>query len=331
MIGLILLGFIFFWGFVLARVIDSAGQRPRLACAAEIRQLDLLRDKLAARQSGNAQLSSQLEDIFAVYEAAKDICRSLDENKVYENFCRQAGKYIGLADCRLIRDREELARYRADTVFSIDVNNQQIGALIAAGIDSQKTRDKFYILFQQLVSGLRRSVLYKRVQELAIVDSLTGVFSRRYAQGRLGEELQRSMKFRHSVSVLMIDLDNFKSYNDQYGHLVGDAILKDAAGTIKENIRQIDLIGRFGGEEFIGILAETDALGALLVAERIRRAVEEKKLKIYDESLRMTLSIGIASFPAHGQDSGTLIDKADKALYAAKNSGRNRSVIFQIA
>jgi diguanylate cyclase (GGDEF)-like protein len=121
----------------------------------------------------------------------------------------------------------------------------------------------------------------------------------------------------------MIDIDFFKNFNDQYGHLVGDVMLREVAKRIQENIRQVDLICRFGGEEFCVILVETDKAGAVFAAERIRRAIEEKQIKAYDEDLQVTVSIGISVFPEDATEANVILDKADGALYRAKHSGRN--------
>ena len=122
----------------------------------------------------------------------------------------------------------------------------------------------------------------------------------------------------------MIDVDRFKDFNDQYGHLVGDVVLKQTAETIKKNIRELDLAGRYGGEEFGVLLVETDRSGALFVAERIRTAVAEKSFKAYDENLKATVSIGCASLSKDQADAGLIIEAADQALYEAKRQGRNK-------
>jgi diguanylate cyclase (GGDEF)-like protein len=122
----------------------------------------------------------------------------------------------------------------------------------------------------------------------------------------------------------MIDVDNFKSFNDQYGHLVGDAILREVARVIKETIRSMDFIGRYGGEELCIVLAETDKDQALLAAERIRQAVEGRSIRVYDEVMKVTISIGLSTYPKDAQTDKSLIEKADKALYKAKLSGKNK-------
>jgi diguanylate cyclase (GGDEF)-like protein len=127
----------------------------------------------------------------------------------------------------------------------------------------------------------------------------------------------------------MTDIDYFKIYNDRYGHLVGDAILKEVSASIKENVRQIDIVGRYGGEEFCIILAETGKEEAMQAAQRIRGAIEGKLIRVYDEYIKVTVSIGASIFPEHAKDADKLIDCADQALYKAKQAGRNRVTIYE--
>jgi diguanylate cyclase (GGDEF)-like protein len=128
----------------------------------------------------------------------------------------------------------------------------------------------------------------------------------------------------------MIDIDKFKNFNDRYGHLVGDAILRDISRTVKETVRQIDFVGRFGGEEIAVVLAETDRDQARFAAERLRQAIENNVIKVYDEELRVTVSIGVATYPQDADDVDTLIENADKALYVAKQTGRNKVCAFTL-
>ncbi len=191
-------------------------------------------------------------------------------------------------------------------------------------VDKEEAKEKFSILAGQFLLGFKRALLYKQVQELSITDSLTGIFTRRHFLERFNEELQRSKKFSYFLSVLMIDIDHFKDFNDRFGHLVGDIIIKATSQSIRENIRQIDMLGRYGGEEFAVILPETDKKEALFVASRIREAVFNKQIKAYDEDLKVTISIGVSVFPDDGGSQELLIEKADQALYRAKDNGRNQ-------
>lgn len=126
----------------------------------------------------------------------------------------------------------------------------------------------------------------------------------------------------------MIDIDHFKQCNDTYGHLTGDVMLREIAGVIKENVREIDLVARFGGEEFSVLLPNTDKEGAAYVAERIRSGIERQTFHAYNETLSLKVSIGVASLPEHAHVPQVLIDKSDQALYRAKQQGRNRVCIF---
>jgi len=213
--------------------------------------------------------------------------------------------------------------HEGSLVFPLVIQQDTIGYLIASQI-REEDKERFQILAQQFLIGLKRALLYKKMQELAITDSLTQLFSRRHFLDRFKEELNRSRKFKYSFSFLMVDIDKFKDFNDKYGHLVGDAILREVSRTIKETIRQIDFVGRYGGEELSVILVETDKEQARFAAERLRQAVEAKNIRVYDEELKVTISIGIATFSRGSETADKLIESADKALYAAKQAGRNR-------
>ena len=186
------------------------------------------------------------------------------------------------------------------------------------------------ILGHQFALALRRVKLYEEIEELAVTDSLTGVHTRRYFIERFEEELKRSITRKIDLSLLMIDVDYFKTFNDKYGHLTGDQILHGVGKVIKDHIREIDIVGRFGGEEFCVVLPVTDRYGANFAAERIRSAVETTAIKAYDTTVRVTVSIGIATFPADGKTSAEVIDKADWALYRAKKKGRNCICAFGV-
>ena len=183
--------------------------------------------------------------------------------------------------------------------------------------------DRFVIVATQFALEIKKVLLYETVEALAITDSLTGLYTRRYFFERLNEELNRSKKYGFRFSFLMVDIDDFKKCNDTHGHLVGDVILKDVSRIIKEGVREIDLVARYGGEEFSLIFPETDKNGAILAAERIRKKIEENVFKAYDEMLKVTISIGIAVYPEDGSDAGEIVERADKALYDAKRSGKN--------
>jgi diguanylate cyclase (GGDEF)-like protein len=175
--------------------------------------------------------------------------------------------------------------------------------------------------------SVQNALLYQRTQEEAITDGLTEVFVHRYFQERLAEELKRSLELGLPLTLLMIDIDNFKSLNDTFGHLAGDAVLKSIARTLREGIRGTDMVARYGGEEFALMLVETPRDGGKLVAERLRESVAALDVASHGITRNVTVSIGLACAPEHSRDSRGLIERADESLYAAKRGGKNRVVV----
>ncbi|MBT1076929.1 diguanylate cyclase [Geobacter grbiciae] len=167
------------------------------------------------------------------------------------------------------------------------------------------------------------------LEQLSITDPLTGLYNRRFLKRRMEEELARSIRQNLSLTVMLIDLDNFKIYNDLCGHLAGDRALKKMARILSDTARQMDVVTRYGGEEFCIILPGTSKKESLFVAERIRREIEGEEFP-HEENLpqgRLTASIGVSSFPEDGNTEAVLVKAADVALYRAKSEGRNRVVI----
>lgn len=168
-----------------------------------------------------------------------------------------------------------------------------------------------------------------RLHDLAITDSLTGLFNRRYFFELAGKELARARRSQQSFSVVLLDLDNFKQINDQYGHLVGDQALQAVAKRIRDCIREIDILGRYGGEEFVMLMPDTDLTSAIQMAERVCLGMNSDPIKINEHSISMAASLGVATLEV-GQDItiDSLLDQADQALYTAKREGRNRVVFY---
>ena len=171
----------------------------------------------------------------------------------------------------------------------------------------------------------RAEVLINTLSEVARTDSLTGLLNRRGFEERLEDELRRASRTGGSVSLVVGDLDHFKLVNDRYGHHVGDEALRKFSGLVIESKRSIDGAGRIGGEEFALVLPETDAAGAHVLAERLRRTVRDA---LMEYGLPLSVSLGVASYPRHGQTSDELLRRADQAMYLAKRLGRDRSIIY---
>lgn len=267
------------------------------------------------------ELESSLSERFLFYDIARRMAPLLSKKALFKVFAEEI-KHLGKID---------------DIMFSESAKTQGYLKFALTGEASEalfiKTRSKPVITyipyFVKLLSlCLERIKLYDKLQEISIHDSLTKVYNRRYFMRRYLEEFERAKKFNFNLSFLMIDIDHFKKINDTYGHLVGDAVLREVANLIKENIREIDFLARFGGEEFSAILPETDKAGAIMMAERISSRVSRRRIQVFDETLNTTISIGVAAFPQNTIHSDVLIEISDKALYKAKVSGRNRVCWF---
>ena len=181
-------------------------------------------------------------------------------------------------------------------------------------------------------ANLELQSAFKHEQRLAHVDDLTGVNNRRYLFELAGHEFDVARRYQQPLSVIMFDLDHFKQVNDTFGHAIGDQILKDVTQAARAQLRDVDLIGRYGGEEFVVILPVTSAQQAYLLAERIRANVESLRVETDTVPAAVTLSIGIAEIIHSPQDESMedLLRHADEAMYAAKKAGRNRTVIFDM-
>lgn len=170
----------------------------------------------------------------------------------------------------------------------------------------------------------------RRLERLSISDGLTGLFNHRHIQEVLHEEFERAKRTDEPLTVAMLDLDRFKEVNDTYGHQTGDRVLQEAAWILRDTAREIDKLGRYGGEEFLAVLPDTDIDDGAVLAERVRRRLRRHRFRIGRRSpLRMTISAGVATYPAPGVDaSSELVRRADRALYAAKTAGRDRIVRY---
>ena len=168
--------------------------------------------------------------------------------------------------------------------------------------------------------------LNNEIQRLANEDVLTGCFNRRHFMEVATQEIQRSRRYKHSLSFLMLDIDHFKGFNDRYGHQVGDQLLCHLVSLCQDQLRTADTLGRYGGEEFVALMPETDRDGAWDVSERLRAEIEKMKINTLEGKLSITVSMGLTSLESgfdETQTLDTLIRSADKALFAAKDAGRN--------
>ena len=167
----------------------------------------------------------------------------------------------------------------------------------------------------------------EELRELSIRDPLTGLYNHKHMMETLQKESARSLRYGHPFAVLIIDIDEFKAYNDLRGHLIGDEVLKQVAATLVETLRAEDYVARYGGDEFLVLLPETSGAEGVRSAERIRERVQSNRLGADEELDGLTVSIGVASSPENGSDPRLLIARADAAMYRGKRGGRNRAVV----
>jgi len=180
------------------------------------------------------------------------------------------------------------------------------------------------ILVRQAETALENSFLYEEAVRLSLTDGMTGLWNRRNFDMRLEAELSRAIRFSEPFAVVFVELDQMKVVNDGHGHQAGDTVLIELARRLTEAVREVDVVARWGGDEFTLLLPKTGLAGALLLAEKIRAAAGTAPFRIDTGALDITISIGVAAFPEHGSSGKELVAAADGAMYRAKANGRNR-------
>ena len=245
----------------------------------------------------------------------------------------------GMTGIELIQSMRQVS---PETCFIVITGFSSIDTAIAAvkegaydyiskpfNLDEMKIIVERAIERQNLLKEAKEKDYYR---ELSILDGLTQVYNNRYFHELLMRESNRAMRYPQVFSLAMIDVDDFKKFNDSFGHLSGDCALKEVAMSFASNLRKVDLVSRFGVEEFAIIMPHTNKQGALIAAVRLKEAIE--RLEIKDEKNspigRVTVSIGVASFPEDGQTKEELIKAADEALYKAKSLGKNQVVLSEV-
>jgi diguanylate cyclase (GGDEF)-like protein len=224
--------------------------------------------------------------------------------------------------------KEGMEHLRSVCATPLMTENKVLGVLRASSSEPNVfSSDDLHAL--DIISGLaavtlRNRLLVDKMEELAIRDGLTGLYLKRYFQARLTEELNRSHIKSMKFSLLMIDIDYFKKYNDEFGHIAGDLVLKSVSTILQRCLEPAELAARYGGEEFVVILPNKGKEDAMISAERIRREIEKYQFYLRRSREAVTVSIGVASYPQDGKTDETLLQASDDNLYIAKRKGRNR-------
>lgn len=228
---------------------------------------------------------------------------------------------VSRSHCKLVNDGERVTVYDLGSTNGTYVNDRAIQEHVLA--DGEHVKIGRAIL-KFLSGGNIEHAYHEEIYHLTTVDGLTQVYNRRYFMESLERELSRSQRYARALSLIMFDIDHFKSVNDSFGHLAGDHVLKQLAVAVKAQIRREDVMARYGGEEFAVLLPEIDTASAARFAEKTRELVEQTTFAFDQTPIRVTISVGVASLDATVLSADALVKLADERLYEAKRRGRNR-------
>jgi diguanylate cyclase (GGDEF)-like protein len=249
--------------------------------------------------------------------------RALGSGKtVIENDVKTSADYVGFYVETASRMCIPLVSF-GQTLGVLVLDSAQTGAFKPADVQSLES------VADICSNAIQNANYVDRVKQLAYLDGLTGIFNRRFFEMRIAEEIERARRFGAGMAVIMVDIDQFKRLNDEFGHLLGDEVLRQVSSLFHQLLRKIDVVCRFGGEEFAILLSQTTPQHAFTVAEKLRRTVETWQFPGVPRSV--TISAGAASYPDHGTTRDELVKAADAGLYAAKLAGRNRVLLAPLS
>lgn len=326
----------------LAAVTDLTAQRLEDAAA-----MEALERQLAVK----AEAERRARDLSFLVDLGRTLASTLELDELLRALCERGARGLGLEELRVYLadeatgdlvlraalaagDAEVGERRRPGDPFSGHevaplVHGEEAGGLLVLRKPGGAPLDTAELRLTESVAAhaalaIANARLHQKMVRLSQSDALTGAHNRRSFFARLEMELERGLRFEHSLAVALVDVDRFRAYNEAYGHAAGDAVLRRVAGILAGAVRKVDTVARYGGEEFAVVLARADRDSALAAAEKLRQAVEMAALPHgASEAGRVTTSVGVAVFPEDGRDLGALVDAADAALYAAKRAGRN--------
>ncbi|MDA3862512.1 MAG: diguanylate cyclase [Deltaproteobacteria bacterium] len=233
---------------------------------------------------------------------------------------------------KVINSELNFSGMKSVLVLPLISSDKVIGAFVLASsqraLFTYQRREMLLVIANQVAVALQNALMFEKLEQMATTDGLTGLNNHRTFQEKFEEMIQRAKRNNNPVSIIITDIDKFKSVNDTYGHPVGDIVIKKVASILKNQARNIDLVARYGGEEFAVVVESTDSEGAKILGERIRNEVEAQIFDSSQGQFKTSLSLGIATYPQDGSHKQTLIEKADNSLYYAKEHGRNQVVYY---
>jgi two-component system cell cycle response regulator len=332
-----------------ARLSDHVGDLD--ASRRQFREsVDRLGTVLASTHDRGAILDATVQAVVSIGRADKGIFWELRGKSLVARLVSEADGHLGLSLqprsglagwvghhdlAKIAVGKAELhpAEPSATTAMAVPVHSRGtvygVLGLYGRAVGGEFTEDDLVTvrsLVGQAEAAIENTFLHEEASRLSITDALTGVWNRRHFDLRLEEELERAARFLEPFGLLLLDVDGFKPINDVYGHPAGDFVLVELSRRLQDVTRSVDVVARFGGEEFALILPRTPLDGAHLVAEKIRTAVAREPFDALGQSIPVTVSVGVASYPDSGVDARTLLAAADEALYDAKADGKNRVI-----
>lgn len=249
-----------------------------------------------------------------------------NQSLVYNDFNRLPKRPI-----IFMRD-EKLNNIDSLLIVPLNVQAQTSGAFVLASSHpnffSDDLKHIFEIISNQIAVSLENAEMVHKLEQLAVTDGLTGLYNKRFFQGRMEEIVSRAERYEQNLALLMMDIDHFKTINDTYGHPTGDVVLREVSGLLSESMRKIDIVARWGGEEFIVLLDSTDEYDAIQKAEQLRESIADLVFESDLGDFSVHVSFGIAVFPNDTRNIEELVEKADAALYQSKKGGRNRCTMY---
>jgi diguanylate cyclase (GGDEF)-like protein len=338
----------------------AAGEQLAADEAAAVQKMRDLEDELARYRLHLDSTLARIRDKGALSSAMLEMGSAATPDQVRERLAILLEKYFpgATVELRTGAPRDFADHWVAERKIPLLVRNSDADSRFARGLFGPEERSFMALplyLFGQLVGFVRASAaepdrfkaedlrgaelastlagvsmeniyLFEKVNELAIKDGLTGLYTHRAFQTRVAEEVLRAARGKVPFSVIMADIDHFKTYNDTFGHQAGDTVLKAVAGAFAAGVRDIDFSARYGGEEFALVITGAGKAQAAAVAEKIRREIEARAFNFGGTPSRVTVSFGVAEFPAEGATASQLVRASDERLYRAKEGGRNRVV-----
>ena len=312
-----------------------------------IYELESLADFVTSRalQIAEAERSSLMVIDEKTQELVLKGAKGIEKDKL-ASFKMKVGQFISgwvvkQGEALLVRDIDDDPRfksapkntYKTKSFISLPLKTEQhvVGVMnvtdkfAAMKVFTEEDLRYLQLLAHQTVIQIENIRLCEKLASLAVTDALTGVYNHRFFQEQISQEIQRARRYGHQLSLLIFDIDNFKSYNDHYGHLEGDRVLKRVSAAARKCVRTVDMVCRYGGDEFVVILPATNVHGAKFVAEKIRESVELMELVVKEKNseIKVTVSGGVAAY-AEGMQKEELVAGADRQLYHAKTDGGNR-------